>query len=140
MIRLQDLTPSVYYNQSRDFQFIGRLYDIVLNSVKTNAANLYNLPVGKNMDEKLLNLLSMTLGFQSRHRYNSKQLAAICSVLPTILRQKGSISAIVTAVNALLAAEGITQSLDYTIKSKQYIVLYLPQQLSDLNLLQDLLI
>ena len=140
MIRLQDSTPSVYYNQSRDFQFIGRLYDIVLNSVKTNAANLYNLPVGKNMDEKLLNLLSMTLGFQSRHRYNSKQLAAICSVLPTILRQKGSISAIVTAVNALLAAEGITQSLDYTIKSKQYIVLYLPQQLSDLNLLQDLLI
>ena len=37
MIKLQDMTPDVYYNQSRDFQFIGRLYDIVLNSVKTNA-------------------------------------------------------------------------------------------------------
>ena len=55
MIKLQELTPSVYYEQSRDFQFIGRLYDIVLNYIKTNADNLYTLPIGKNMDEKLLN-------------------------------------------------------------------------------------
>ena len=40
MIKLQELTPSVYYEQSRDFQFIGRLYDIVLNYIKTNADNL----------------------------------------------------------------------------------------------------
>ena len=41
MIRLQDMTPSVYYDQSRDFQFIGRLFDVVLNSVKTNADMVY---------------------------------------------------------------------------------------------------
>jgi len=140
MIRLQDSTPAIYYDQSRDFQLIGRLYDIVLNSVRTNAANVYNLPIGKNMDEKLLNLLSTTLGFQSRHKYNSKQLAAICSVLPRILRWKGSINAILTAVNALLQAEGIKQSLDYSIDAKEQITLYLPQDLSDLTLLQDLLI
>ena len=35
MIKLQNLTPEVYYKESRVFQFIGRLYDIVLNSVKT---------------------------------------------------------------------------------------------------------
>lgn len=139
MIRLQDLTPDVYYRQSRDFQFIGRLYDVILNSVRTNSANLYNLPIGKNMDERLLNLLALTLGFQSKHRYNSKHLAAICSVLPLILRQKGSIMAIITAVNALLSSEGIAESLDYVVNSKKYITLYLPDQLSDVNLLQDLL-
>ena len=139
MIKLQDLTPAVYYNQSRDFQFIGRLYDLVLNYSKTNAANLYNLPIGKNMDEQLLNLLALTLGFKPTKNYNSKQLRAICSVLPTILRHKGSIQALVPAINALLAAEGVSQPLDYTVNPKRGITLYVAQELDDLSLFTDLL-
>ena len=139
MIKLQDLTPAVYYNQSRDFQFIGRLYDLVLNYSKTNAANLYNLPIGKNMDEQLLNLLALTLGFKPTKNYNSKQLRAICSVLPTILRHKGSIQALVLAINALLAAEGVSQPLDYTVNPKRGITLYVAQELDDLSLFTDLL-
>ena len=139
MIKLQELTPSVYYEQSRDFQFIGRLYDIVLNYVKTNADNLYTLPIGKNMDEKLLNLLAFTLGFQSKHHYNSKQLLAICSVLPLILKHKGSLNAILIAVNSILYAEGINQALDYEFKDNN-LVLYLSPDLSDLTLLKDIMI
>ena len=139
MIKLQDLTPEIYYKQSRDFQFIGRLYDLVLNSVKTNSANLYNLPIGKNMDEQLLNLLALTLGFKSNKKYNSKQLRAICSVLPVILKRKGSIEALILATNALLAAEGIIQPLDYTIIPNQSITLYVAQKLTDITLLTDLL-
>ena len=139
MIKLQELTPSVYYEQSRDFQFIGRLYDIVLNYVKTNADNLYTLPIGKNMDEKLLNLLAFTLGFQSKHQYNSKQLLAICSVLPLILKHKGSLDAILIAVNSILYAEGINQALDYEFKDNN-LVLYLSPNLSDLTLLKDIMI
>lgn len=139
MIKLQELTPSVYYEQSRDFQFIGRLYDIVLNYVKTNADNLYTLPIGKNMDEKLLNLLAFTLGFQSKHHYNSKQLLAICSVLPLILKHKGSLNAILIAVNSILYAEGINQALDYEFKDNN-LVLYLSPDLSDLTLLKDIMV
>lgn len=139
MIKLQDLTPAVYYDQSRDFQFLGRLYDLALNYVKTNAANLYNLPIGKNMDEQLLNLLALTLGFKPTKNYNSKQLRAICSVLPTILKHKGSIQALVLATNALLAAEGVKQPLDYTMYPKQGITLYVAQELDDLSLFTDLL-
>lgn len=139
MIKLQELTPSVYYEQSRDFQFIGRLYDIVLNYAKTNADNLYTLPIGKNMDEKLLNLLAFTLGFQSKHHYNSKQLLAICSVLPLILKHKGSLNAILIAVNSILYAEGINQALDYEFKDNN-LVLYLSPDLSDLTLLKDIMI
>lgn len=139
MIKVQDLTPSIYYKQSRDFQFIGRLYDLVLNYSKTNAANLYNLPIGKNMDEQLLNLLALTLGFKPTKKYNSKQLLAICSVLPTILKSKGSIQALILATNALLAAEGVEQPLDYTLLPNQGITLYVAQELDDLNLFTDLL-
>ena len=139
MIELQYLTPAVYYDQSRDFQFIGRLYDVVLNYIKTGAANLYNLPSGKNMDEQLLTLLALTLGFKPKKNYNSKQLRAICSVLPTILKHKGSIQALVLATNALLAAEGVRQSLDYTLLPNQGITLYVAQELDDLNLFTDLI-
>lgn len=139
MIKLQDLTPEIYTKQSRDFQFIIALYDIVLNHIKTNAANLYQLPIGKNMNEQLLNLLSLTLGFKATKNYNSKQLLAICSVLPEILKNKGSINALIISANALLAAEGINQALDYSIEPKKSITLYLSQQLTDLTLLKDLL-
>ena len=139
MIKLQELTPSIYYEQSRDFQFIGRLYDIVLNYIKTNADNLYTLPIGKNMDEKLLNLLAFTLGFQSKHHYNSKQLLAICSVLPLILKHKGSLNAILIAVNSILYAEGINQALNYEFKDNN-LVLYLSPDLSDLTLLKDIMV
>jgi hypothetical protein len=139
MIKLQDLTPEIYYKQSRDFQFIGRLYDVVLNYIKTNAANLYNLPSGQNMDEQLLNLLALTLGLKTTKQYNSKQLRAICGVLPTILKYKGSIQALVLATNALLQAEGVKQPLDYTLVPKQGITLYVAQELNDLTLFTDLL-
>lgn len=139
MIRLQDLVPNVYYEKSRDFQFIGRLFDIVLNSVKTNSDTLYNLPSGKNKDERLLNLLAFTLGFQPKHHYNSKQLEAICSVLPLVIKNKGSLNAIIIATNAILHAEGLTQPLDYSITPRESITLYLPTQLSDLTLLSDLM-
>jgi hypothetical protein len=139
MIKLQNLTPAVYYNSSRDFQFIGRLYDLVLNYSKTNAANLYNLPIGKNMDEQLLNLLALTLGFKPTKNYNSKQLCAVCSVLPTILQHKGSIEALVLAINALLAAEGVKQPVGYTLVPKQGLTLHVAQELDDLSLFTDLL-
>lgn len=139
MIRLQDSTPRVYYEQSRDFQFIGRLFDIVLNSAKTNADCVNTLPLDKDMDDRLLNLLALTLGFSHRRRYNSKQLAAVCSVLPTIMRNKGSVYGITVAVNAILQAEGLTQPLDYSIEEGQLLTLYLPTDLRDLTLLKDVM-
>lgn len=139
MIKVQNLTPEIYSKQSRDFQFIGRLYDIIFNYVKTNSANLYTLPIGKNMNEQLLNLLALTLGFKARKNYNSKQLLAICSVLPQILKHKGSLNSVLIATNALLTSNQIAQALDYTIIPKKGIILYVSQELADLTLLTDLL-
>ena len=137
MIRLQDLVPNVYYEKSRDFQFIGRLFDIVLNSVKTNSDTLYNLPSGKNKDERLLNLLAFTLGFQPKHHYNSKQWDKM--IYNITVENKGSLNAIIIATNAILHAEGLTQPLSYSITPRESITLYLPTQLSELTLLSDLM-
>ena len=89
MIKLQNLTPEVYYKESRDFQLLGRLFDLVLNAVKTDTDLLYNLPLSTNSDEKLLELLALTLGFKPKHQYNARNLKAVCSVFSEILRKFG---------------------------------------------------
>ena len=141
MIKLQDLTPEVYYKESRDFQFIGRLYDVVLNAVKTNVDMIYDIPASDAAGSKMIDLLALTLGFKARHTYSVNQLAAICSIFPTILRLKGTEEAIHNVVKALLSTEGITKNYGITADIdnpfKWYIIV--PLELKDLTLLKDLL-
>ena len=142
MIKLKDYTPSVYYKESRDFQLLGRLFDVVLNSVKTEADLMYYMPVSDNSNDKLLNLLALTLGFKANKQYNSKQLRAICSVFPEIIRNKGSIKAVQVACNALFNASGAEQNLDYDFtanKDKMELNLYIPQDFGDVSIITNLL-
>lgn len=140
MIKLQNLTPEVYYKESRDFQFIGRLYDLVLNAVKTNSDLLYSIPLSANSDKQLIDLMAMTLGFKLKHNYNIQQLTALCNSFAIIIKNKGNIQSIIKAINALLNAEGITDIADVIISDTGSVIdLYIPEKLTDLNLLYDLL-
>lgn len=148
-IELQQMTPSPYYDQSRDFQFIGRLFDIVLNSVKTNAEMIYNNPLSANSNDKLTDLMALTLGFKSKHKYTSVQLTALCSAFSEIMKNKGSLKSIELTINALLNAEGITDKFSYSFTDengsidvkvvKTNLTLYIPQQLTNLSLIRDIL-
>lgn len=141
MIRLQDLSPEVYYNQSRDFQFIGRLYDIVLNYVKTNADVIYDIPSPDAAYSDLIDLLATTLGFKARHKYNLNQLKAVCSILHYVLKAKGTLKAIKIVLQALLTSEGI-KSLYYCEKSSRdssHLIIFIPVELSSTILFTDIL-
>ena len=144
MIKLQNYTPEIYYKESRDFQFIGRLFDLILNSVKTETDLLYNIPLSANSDEKLLELLAMTLGFKPKHQYNARQLKAVCSVFSEVLKNKGSIKSTQIACQALFSAMDISQGLDYdftpnTAEDKTELNLYIAQDFGDITILKDLL-
>ena len=138
MIKLEELTPKVYYNQSRDFQFIGRLYDLVLNSIKTNTELVNYLPLDRNTDQQLLNLMAFTLGFKLKHNYNTAQLTALCNVFSYALKNKGNIKSIVSVCDAVLNAEGIRANTSYALHDTE-LILYLPSTLTDITLLRDLL-
>ena len=105
MIKFSNQVPSVYSSASRDFQYLGWLIDIVLNSVKHNVDDIYNLPNNK-ADPKLTELLALTLGFKVKRNYDQNQLYALVAALPRILKYKGTKMAIDMAGNALLAASG----------------------------------
>lgn len=139
MIKLEENTPKIYYSQSRDFQLIGRLYDIVLNSVKTNADLIYNINNTKLIDNQMLNLLAMSLGFKVTRNYNADQLRSICACLPYIMKNKGNIRAVRIACNAILSAESIDDPMDYGYSNGQ-LTLYIPVALTDTSLLEDLMV
>lgn len=141
MIKTQELVPGVYYNQSRDFQLLGRTFDVVFNYLKTNIDLIYNNPLSENSDERLIDLLSLTLGFKSKHNYNVKQLTAMCSAFMLAMRNKGNIQSIQLAVDTILQAEGIKNgALTLVDTSKSTLHIYVPMELSDINLLNDLLV
>ena len=138
MIQTEELTPHIYSEQSRDFQLIGHLFDLILNSVKTSIGCSYQLPLAINSDLDSIELLATTLGFVPKHKYNSKQLKAVCSALPVIIRNKGSLNAVVMLIDAILNAEGIVDTLE-TFYENDTVIIGLPGGLKDLNLLYDLL-
>lgn len=141
MIKTQNLVPQVYYDKSRDFQLLGRTFDIVFNYLKTNIDLIYNNPLSDNSDERLVDLLALTLGFKSRHNYNVKQLTAMCSSFMLAMRNKGNITGIELAVNTLIQAEGIKNGALILVDSKNNnLNIYIPVELTDINLLNDLLV
>lgn len=137
MINLYNQVPSVYTSASRDFQYLGWLIDIVLNSVKHNVDDLYDLPNTK-ADSKLTELLAMTLGFKLRRNYDQKQLTALVGAIPSILKYKGTIQAVVSAGRALLNASGATGIFDCWMDGYCLTIL-LPAELVDTTLFIDLL-
>lgn len=147
MIKLQNNTPKVYYERSRDFQFIGRLYDVVLNSVKTNADIIsYGIPYSDFSPESFLELLARTLGFKPKHNYSRNQLLAICNIFSAVVKNKGNIKAVQLIGEAILKVEGVVGNILCLMKydaenQKDLPVLRIivPDKLAEIALFYDLL-
>ena len=137
MIKFYNQVPSVYPSASRDFQYICRLIDIVLNSVKHNVDGLYSLP-NTSADARLTELLAMTLGFKVKRNYDHKQLVALVAALPRILRYKGTATAVEMAGRALIAASGSNGAILSEVEDSELLVT-IPKTLVDISLFTDLL-
>lgn len=140
MIKFANQVPSVYPAASRDFQYLCWLIDIVLNNVKHNVDDIYNLPNSKT-DSKLTELLAITLGFKVKRNYDQNQLRALVAALPRILKYKGTKTAIDMAGNALIAASGASGDFSSEISEDDAgeLVVTFPVNLVDISLFTDLL-
>ena len=142
MIVLQKSVPEVYYNQSRDFQFLARAFEVLLNYEKTNVDVIKAFPLSNNFDIRLLTLLAYTLGFTSKHNYNTKDLFNICSTFAELLNKKGSLESIYLAIDALLNAQQIDEKFDVridNIRQDDYnLIITLPYNTRDTVLLEDI--
>jgi hypothetical protein len=138
MINFYNQVPSIYPSASRDFQYLSWLINIVLNSVKHNVDDLYNLP-NVSFDSKISELFALTLGFKVKRNYDQNQLAALAAILPSILRYKGTIKAVEMAAEALITASGALGNTEYKVINSQLRVI-IPKDITiDVTLFLDLL-
>lgn len=138
MIKTQNLTPQIYSKKSRDFQFISKLFDLVLNDARTNSDVLATTVIGSSSNSDLLSLLAYTLNFNPKHNYSVKQLSAILGTFSKAMKNKGTLYSIELLVNTILHAEGIlnTATIEFT---DNILKINLPPTLSNTLLLRDLL-
>lgn len=137
MINFYNQVPSVYTNTSRDFQYLSWLINIVLNSVKHNVDTLYELPNVKS-DPTLIEILALTLGFKVKRNYDQKQLIALVSIIPSILKYKGTKEAVILAGEALINASGTEGDFSCEV-TENLLKVTLPKELIDISLFTDLL-
>lgn len=140
MIKTKNLVPDVYYQESRDFQLIGRTYEALFNYIKTNADMVGSNPLSENSDDRLLDLLSLTLGFKSKHNYNHDQLRAMCYSLAEILKYKGTKKAIELALKVVMNVENVKTQAQIVVDPVAHkVTIWVANEIGDLNLFYDLL-
>lgn len=145
-MEIRKLVPDVYYKESRDFSYIGRLLEIVVNYNKTGA-DLVKKGVLEGGDQStpsmILDLLAITLGFETKHEYITDDLIAICSCFLSIVKKKGSLDAIIETVNVLLHSQKIDAKINNSNiyadgLDKCHLIIEVPAELTDRILIEDL--
>ena len=104
MIRTQKLVPEIYTEKSRDFQVLCRLTDFLFNSTQYNINTMSNLTNTRGVKDNLLPLVGDKFGIYDKEACMNRNLL---EALPGAQRNKGSLKAVVTLVNAFLDSMGI---------------------------------
>ena len=109
MISVQKYTPEVYYKNSRDFQILGRICEILYNYILMNVDNMLGLPVSDNTNPILLELALLTIGFDRHHNYTNVDLVKLSEIFKYIMKIKGTKVAIEEIVYLLLRSQSIEE-------------------------------
>ena len=145
-MEVRKLVPDIYYKDSRDFSYIGRLFEVLINYMKTGAYLVKESVIegeGKNSSSIIVDLLATTLGFESKHEYILEDLIAICNCFTEILKKKGSIEAIRETINVLLLSQKIKTDItiefdDRDANDYNHLLIKVPVELKDRVLIDDI--
>lgn len=140
MFRTQEHVPEIYVNKSRDFQLLCRAYDIIFGGMKYNIDSLHHSSNTVEMNNVLLPLLKSKLGFFSTDSLPEEQLRILLAAFPTIVRDKGSKSSIIEAVNAWFKINQMVGELvNVDIDPEAFkITLYIDSKSIDTRLLDEI--
>lgn len=142
-MKIDKLVPEVYYKESRDFSYIGRLFEIVCNYMKTQA-DLVGVPLqNENINADLIELAAKTVGFETKHTYVNKDLLALVNNFADIVKEKGSLLSVEKAVRLLSRCHDLkvasVGAVTINAEDPYKLNILLPYGTSDVVLLEDLL-
>lgn len=122
MFRLQNNTPGIYVENSRDFQLLCRLFDYMINGIKYDIDSILNILNPMKINDRMLNLLCTKLGFFPKNQYDSRTLRYILSTFPLIVKNKSSKKGIELAVNTILKLENNDETPSIEINNEEHVI------------------
>ena len=99
LFRTQNNVPEIYVNESRDFQLLCRLKDVVINSTKYVIDSIRHTSNTLEMNSTLLPLLKSKVGFFEYEELTEDQLRYLLAGFPDLVKYKGSRRAIEKAIH-----------------------------------------
>lgn len=111
VLRLQNMTPDIYTAESRDFQILCRIADCLYNGVKFDIDAMLKVLDTQLCREEMLNLLQTKLGFFTNKTLTATQLRYALMTFPILIRNKGSMSAVLGAVSTFLHMLGVKSEI-----------------------------
>jgi hypothetical protein len=102
-----DRLPEIYLNESRDFQLLARLWSMLYLGKMQKAVSILQLIDPLTCPEQYLDLLRERYGFNPSIEIPPAKMRIILKAFPYLIRNKGSVRAIETAVRIALLLQGI---------------------------------
>lgn len=118
LLRMQNRTPPIYCEESRDFQLLCRLYDTIVNGMLFDIETITDLINTKNIRSSFLQLLQTKLGFFTLHSFDENTLRYTLNGFPQMVKYKGSKKSIEYAVNTFLKINNILSPVTVTFQKE----------------------
>lgn len=139
MFRIENNVPDVYPEESRDFQLLSRLGDLVFHQVKTSTDSLKNVSNTLLCDNSLLSLLSTKVGmFTDLDNIEETAHRKALSAFPYIIRYKGSMRGIRYVCNLFEQLANTNVECSYDAANQNVNIVFL-KYVSSIELLKVLI-
>lgn len=129
MFKFENNLPEYWVNESRDFQLLARLDDILYMGQRADIATIQNLNSSQKCKNTFLSLLAKKVGFFTDEYIEDKVLRNIIGAFRLAVKHKGTKQGIIYAVTAILKAENSTGTprVDVLFEDDNYIInIYTP--------------
>lgn len=118
IINVQEMTPQIYTEESRDFQLLSRLYDCVFNGMKFDTDSIVELIDTQQCRTSILQLLQTKLGFFTEKKIDDEKLRKVLECFPILVKNKGSLKAIKETLYLFLRMYSVSSDLEvYYLKT-----------------------
>ena len=140
MFKIKENVPSIYVDESRDFQLFCSVFDYVNNGVKFDIDSIVNIYDPFKCNDRMIHLLCSKIGFFTKKEFDTNALRHILSAFPYLIKYKGSRKAIEAAVAVVLKINNSIINFKVNIDNvKHNIEIMFTEDVFDLTALDELL-
>lgn len=137
MFRVENNVPDVYIQESRDFQLLSRLYDLVFQSSRFSIDTMQSVSDTLHCQDNILPLIATKVGMFTDVKLTTQAHRYILSVFPYIIKYKGSMQGLTYIANLLGRLLNTNVRVEQSEQDFNRVTFYFKEYYSDFNILKE---